>query len=383
MQIQDLRDRNLIIFEGIAGSQAYGIATPTSDTDIRGVFIQPLEDILSFGYQEQVADQTNDIVFYEVGRFLSLLADNNPNILELLNMPEDCILIKTSLFDKILAHKEKFISRTCKNSFGGYAVQQIKKARGMNKKIAKPMEKQRKEVLDFCYVPDGQGSIPVKEYLAERGMKQEHCGLVSLPHMRYVYAVYYDKLSQIETRVDLEICSALRYKGIVQDEAKSNDISLSSILKGENVEFIMYFNKDGYSIYCREYKEYWDWVEKRNPHRYADNLSHGGGYDGKNLAHCHRLLDMAIEIGEGKGINVRRENREELLSIRRGEKEYATLLAEAESKIEKMDSIFDKSELPERADKEFANALLKEIRKEAYGLIGIDTENLYFNKEKT
>lgn len=382
MNIQDLRDRNLIIFEGIAGSQAYGIATPTSDTDIRGVFVQPLEDILSFGYQNQVADETNDVVFYEVGRFLELLADNNPNILELFNMPEDCILIKTALFDRILEHKDKFVSKVCKNSFGGYAVQQIKKARGMNKKIARPMEKERKGVLDFCYVATTDGkSVPVSNFLEEFDMKQEFCGLVSLNHMRYVYALYYDKLAALQEKVEgFQVCSALKYKGIVQDLENSNDISLSNVAKGETPVCIMYFNKDGYSIYCREYREYWDWVEKRNPHRYADNLSHGGGYDGKNLAHCHRLLDMAIEIGEGKGINVRRENREELLSIRRGEKAYDTLLAEAEAKIEKMDTVFETSALPDRPDKEFADKLLREIRKEAYGITGVDTQSLYFNK---
>ena len=36
--IQDLRDRNRILFESISGSHADGTATPDSDTDIRGVF---------------------------------------------------------------------------------------------------------------------------------------------------------------------------------------------------------------------------------------------------------------------------------------------------------------------------------------------------------
>ena len=56
--IDKLRQENLIIFEAIGGSRAYGTSLPTSDTDIRGVYIQPIEDILSFGYIEQVADDT-------------------------------------------------------------------------------------------------------------------------------------------------------------------------------------------------------------------------------------------------------------------------------------------------------------------------------------
>jgi len=46
--IKELRDKNLIIFETIAGSHAYGTATPESDRDIRGVFVQPLEDNVTF-----------------------------------------------------------------------------------------------------------------------------------------------------------------------------------------------------------------------------------------------------------------------------------------------------------------------------------------------
>ena len=59
--IKDLKDRNLIIFEAVMGSYAYGTVLPTSDRDIRGVWIQPLEEILQYGYAEQVADDTNDI----------------------------------------------------------------------------------------------------------------------------------------------------------------------------------------------------------------------------------------------------------------------------------------------------------------------------------
>lgn len=369
MTVEQLRKSGTIIFEGIVGSQSYGIATPESDVDKKGVFIQDLDSILGFGYVEQVNDDNNDQTFYEVRRFLQLIGQNNPNILELLNLPDDCIIHKDPVFDLVLENKEKFITKICRSSFGGYAIDQIRKARGLNKKIVNPMERERKGVLDFCYVATREGSsVPVKEYLEEYRMNQKFCGLVSLDHMRYVYAVYYDKIAELESKgTKLGVCSSNIFKGIVHDEENSNDISLSSIPKEVPMEFIMYFNKDGYSIYCKEYKEYWDWVSKRNESRYNDNSKHGKGYDGKNLAHCHRLLDMAIEIGKGEGINVRRKNREELLSIRRGEYDYNFLVDEAEKKIKIMDAIFQDSELPEAIDKKFLNDLLLKIRKNFYG----------------
>ena len=259
----------------------------------------------------------------------------------------------------ILENKEKFITKHCRNSFGGYAIEQIKKARGLNKKIVKPMDKERKGVLDFCFVSHKQGSLPVKEYLIKMhsGWSQDQVSLVAIPHMRYTYGAYLTLGKSVTGK---------HVKGIVQDEKLSNDISLSEILKDIEPAFVIYFNKDGYSMYCKEYSEYWEWVEKRNPQRFSDNMLHGGGYDGKNLAHCHRLLDTAIEIGEGKGVIVRRENREQLLSIRRGEYDYDTLVAEAEAKIKKMDEIYEKSLLPDNNDKEFINELLYKIRKERY-----------------
>ena len=101
MTIQELRDRNLILFECISGSRAYGTELPTSDSDIRGVFILPQADFYSLNYVEQINDAKNDVVFYELRRFIELLARNNPNILELLCTPFDCILYKHLLFNRL------------------------------------------------------------------------------------------------------------------------------------------------------------------------------------------------------------------------------------------------------------------------------------------
>ena len=71
----------------------------------------------------------------------------------------------------------------------------------------------------------------------------------------------------------------------------------------------MNFNKDSYSIYCREYKEYQEWEEKRNEHRYQSTLSHGKSCDAKNMMHTFRLLNMAEEIALHKQVIVKRDDR--------------------------------------------------------------------------
>lgn len=155
-----LVENGLILFETIVGSQAYGTQTPTSDEDHKFVYILPMENILGTGYVEQL-NVTKDITGWEIKRFLELMSSNNPTVLELLNSPEDCIVHKHPLFDLILEHKEDFITKICKDSFGGYARQQIKKAKGLNKKQNWEKDKVvRKDLLDFCYVLNGEKSIP-------------------------------------------------------------------------------------------------------------------------------------------------------------------------------------------------------------------------------
>ena len=151
------------LFIVIRGSQAYGTQLPTSDIDYSGVYIQQKDDIFGFGYKEQISDDKNDLVLYEIKRFLELLQTANPTVLELLSTPEDCIIYKDPIFDLILQSKDIFLTKKCKNSFTGYGFSQIKKAKGLNKKQNWEKEKiTRKDILDFVFVIENEKTIPWK-----------------------------------------------------------------------------------------------------------------------------------------------------------------------------------------------------------------------------
>lgn len=341
-------NRSFILLECISGSKAYGLALPHSDTDIKGVFYLPKEEFYSLEYTEQVNNESNDIVYYELKRFIDLLSKNNPNILELLATPEDSVLIKHDIVKEI--KPELFLSKLCMQTFAGYAQTQIRKAKGLNKKISRPMDEKRKSILDFCYVVKGQGTISLINWLKNNKYRQEECGLVNIPHMRDVYAIYHN--SQDSNNVFNGICSS--------DFA--NDVQLSSVSKGIEPKGIMSFNKSGYSTYCKEYKEYWDWVNKRNEERYHNTIKHGKNYDAKNMMHVFRLLNMAEEIALYKKINVRRHDRDFLLKIRSGDFLYEDLVRMADEKTEKIVEVFNKSDLPEAPDIKAANGLLINLR---------------------
>ena len=351
MTVEDIRKHQLIVLECISGSKAYGLNTPESDTDIKGVFLLPQPQFYGLEYIQQINNATNDIAFYELKRFLELLALNNPNILELLNTPEQFVLHKHPLLYQI--QPERILSKYCFNTFGKFAYAQIKKARGLKKKILNPVGKERKSVLDFCYINYQKGAIPLLQFLALKNWKQEHCGLVNIPHMKDVFGLYYSPNEN--------------YKGIITGE-KANEVCLSSIPKNAPQEALLYFNRNGYSTYCKEYREYWDWVEKRNEIRYQSTQQHGKNYDAKNMMHVFRLLDMAIEIANEQKVNVQRPNRDFLLAIKAGEYAYDDLLNMANQKQKEMEIAFQQSGLPENPDVDYINQLAFELRHELYQL---------------
>ena len=351
MNIHDIKEKGLLLFECIGGSKAYGLDTPQSDTDLRGVYYLPKEQFYGLNYIRQINSETNDEVYYELGRFVELLIKNNPTLLEMLATPDESVLYRHPLMNRL--HVGIFLSKRCKDTFAGYAISQIHKARGLKKKIMNPVAKERLTAFDFCYVIQGYSSVTACQWLAARGIEQRRCGLAAIPHTKDLYALFYDSNATIG------------YKGIVSGDS-ALDVSLSSIPKGEKGLATLYFNRDGYSAYCREYREYWEWVDKRSKERYSDTIQHGHNYDTKNMMHTIRLLQMAEEVLLTGTLSVKRQNREELLSIRAGNVAYDDLLEQANGLMERIETAYASSPLPECPDIEAITKVLVEMRMTLY-----------------
>lgn len=407
MTIKDIEEKSMIAYKYIAGSHSQNLDGPESDIDYHGVYFAPIEAILGLGadYQEEVSDEKHDETYHEFGKWMTLLGKGNPNALESLFIPENLVVGEIHpVINEVLEHRDKFISKEVVKALSGYAINQIKKARGLNKKIVKQVN-ERKDVLDFCYTFKGQGSQPIKEFLAEHHLDQKYCGLVNIPNMKDTYGVYYDFAAyfkfenkgqeereeilhsfltnpgdmdprfamyeilgeSIQNRIDNK--EFFGYSGIVypDDIEKSNEVRLSSIPKGELPICRMSYNKDAYSCHCRDYKDTQEWKEKRNPKRYSK--AEEAGYNQKNMCHCVRLLTMAKEISEGKGFNLwRTEDRDFLMGIKNGDYTYEYLIEYSEKLLADVNENLPKSNLPDEVDKDFVNDLLVKCRMEYYDL---------------
>ena len=347
-----------VILRCVAGSRAYGTATPKSDFDIRGVFILPRRCYLSIEEPiKQVADERNDVVFYTLARFLELAATANPNIIELLFMPQDCVLQRTSLGDRLIACRDLFLSKQAYETHIGYAQSQIKRARGRNKWVNNPQPEEPPKREDFCRVIPRRGNVP-----------QE-------------FAPPYRPIPLTETRIRLEEChcAALEYcggafrlyhygpaaKGVFRD---GNLVCESIPREDEDKRCIglLLFDRSGYEKSLRDHHQYWEWRRNRNEARWLSQERGEVDYDAKNMMHTFRLLFSGEQLlREGRPLV--RFSGEKLAFLREclaGRYRYEELIQMVEEKMVELKSLRDRSALPEEADRARIDALLGELTEE-------------------
>jgi nitrogen fixation-related uncharacterized protein len=78
-------------------------------------------------------------------------------------------------------------------------------------------------------------------------------------------------------------------------------------------------------------------------------------------------LQVAEEILSTGALNVKRTNRDELLSIKAGNFQYDDLLAMAHSLMDRIETAYENSSLPSLPDKENIEGILVQMREELYG----------------
>ena len=385
-----IRNDGRLLYEYIRGSHLYGLSNEFSDVDTSGVYVCTRDELFGcYGYKPQVSDARHDNTWFEIGELVRLLLKSNPTVLESLFVPEDKILGRVHpLMQILIDNREQFISKQCFNPFFGYAKSQIEKARGLNKKIVNPIT-ERLTPYDFIYTFKGQGSTKFNDWLANRGLYQEFCGLVNVPNMHDVYGVYYDFGAHIavhqdwavnlpfltyaceyykdndivETKNRLNEISPIGYRGVINVDADGKELRLSSIDEKDTqpICFISY-NQSGYTSYCRQYAEYQTWVKERNPKRYESNLDKN--YDSKNMMHCFRLMHMASEIAEGKGMILQRTwDRQFLMDVRNHKFEYEEIIDRLEKEKTRMNQLMEQSTIREKIDIDFVNQLMIDIRR--------------------
>ena len=345
-----------ILFECISGSRAYGTNTSASDEDVRGIFAVSAHAYLDLTRPpDQVGDDKGNIVYYSLRRVVELLSQANPNILELLFMPTDCVLKASPEMEMLTENRSLFISKLCADTHAGYAMSQVKKAKGQNKWINNPKPETPPSKEDYCHVipfrSDESASPHPSRPVALKtiGWRLEEYHAARLEHARDIYRLYhYGPNAGGVFRGDVIACESIPEK----DEAA-------------NFRGLLLYNEQGWKQALVDHQNYWSWRRERNEARWIQQERGELDFDAKNMMHTVRLLLSGKSLMES-GQPIVRFSGEQLallMSIREGKRSFDEIMQLAQSILVECETLKQSSNLPDTCDAGRASELLRKITK--------------------
>lgn len=327
----DLPRHTLLLTTG--GSRAYGIHTPASDVDVKGVAVPPARYLHGFLHRFEQADKAEHLapfapalsaeeraavatsklegVVYDLRKFMGLAAEANPNILDVLFCRDEEVRVATPLGERLRGARSIFLSQKCRYTFAGYAHAQLKRIRTHREWLLHPP---KAEPTRAAYdLPEGGGVLPrdqlgALDTLMERGVSAEELGL---------------------------------------------SVGALELLQREKF----------YRSARTHWEQYQHWKSTRNPAR--AELEERYGYDTKHGAHLVRLLRMGKEILTTGEVHVWRGDIDaaELLEIRSGGWDYDRLIEWADGVEAELEGLYTAgtSPLPREPDRAALDRLCVEL----------------------
>ena len=345
-----------------AGSHAYGTSTPTSDLDVRGVFIPPPEYVLGMSrveqYQEAGSDTRPDLVVYELRKYISLAADANPNILEVVFADDSDILKITEVGRQLRANRHLFLSKKARHTFSGYAMSQLKR-----------IESHRRWLLNPPTAPPQRSDFGLPERHAIPGDQIKAAEAI----IRKQVEAWENALPTFGVDVnDPAACIQMRellVQTLTEMRLSTDDERFQAAGRrvGLDANFLDMLDREHkYTQKRREWDSYLQWCSGRNEARSI--LERKYGYDTKHGMHLVRLMRMCEEILRDGIVLVRRPDAEELLAIRNGAWTYEQLMTWARDMDARMAAVAATSRLPNSPDRAAINALCVELMRAQEGI---------------
>jgi len=123
--VNDFNGRDICL-AGFGGSFSYGTNIETSDIDIRGVYMNPAEEVIGIiPDSEQVVSKETDTTFYSMKKMMKLLCSCNPNTIEMLGLRDSEYILIDPVGQLLLDNKNLFITKRAAKTFSGYASSQL------------------------------------------------------------------------------------------------------------------------------------------------------------------------------------------------------------------------------------------------------------------
>ena len=183
--------KNSVCYEVVMGSVAYGVSNDSSDMDIYGFCIPPKEILFPFSngnifgfdtdfpkfeqyLKHHIDDKSDgnqyDMTVYNIVKYFRLVTDNNPNMVDSLFVPTNCVLYSNAIGSLVRENRHIFLHKGCWHKFKGYAYNQLKKASSTERvgKRAETVEKYGYDIKFAYHVV--RLILEVEQILAEQDL---------------------------------------------------------------------------------------------------------------------------------------------------------------------------------------------------------------------
>lgn len=325
-----------------AGSKSYNTHISTSDDDIKGVTLAPKK--YHYGFMnnfDQYEHKDPDIVIMGLQKYVSLMANNNPNIVETLFVSPEDVLFVHPAFQRLIDNRDKILTKQCYHSFSGYARGQLRRCRlhkGFNdQNPVKPNPEDYGIVINNKYKSLYQTVNAEIQKEIDKSMFNGFTNQIAMTHKFYEVATTW-KLSK--------------------DKIWENHLERFTGGTEEVYQKLIAYKK--YFTDLEDYNKFVGWQKNRNVVRAKNEKELG--YDSKFAYHVIRLTKMCQEIlSEGKVLVKRIDDRDLFIDIRNGKYSYEEFLAMAQKLLDENETAYKNSKLPDEVDREFFDDLVISI----------------------
>ena len=307
----------------LGGSKAYGLDTPESDTDIRGFATRTAEDILIGRDFGTVVENNTDTTIYSFDKFVHLLVDANPNIIEFIGLKDDAYIRVGRAGRLLLDNADAFITKRVGATFGGYALAQLNR-------------------IENAMTRGGEENDTRCKHMA----RSLNHAVMSFPKK---FEKTFDKVS-FNASADFDPVDATEISLLMDGNGDKVPIKEFAAMSAELSQIV------------REY----DKLTNRNKKRDAKHLA-------KHMSHLIRLYHMGTEILNGEGVITNREvagDAELLRNIKTGKymNDDGTVDKSFFEIVEEESASFDEAKkatrLPDKADMERIEKIITNVNKE-------------------
>lgn len=327
-----------LIFKTRVGSHLFGTSTPSSDVDIKGVFIPSAREILKPKTQDHFSlstgsDKTKntsadvDEEYYALHKFLGMIGKGDMVATEMLFAPNE---LDNDLWNYIFQNRFRLLSRECKG-FVGYVQRQANTYSVKGDRL-----NEVKEAINFLLSTHKNMLYEWEDSPCDSTIPSK---LSDAKNFRFLATAFC--MGKKHTYCELVMINGKEVFHFVCCDRKVPD----------TVTF-----KNALEIYQRVLDEYGN---------RAHMAAQSQGHDWKAISHAIRVGEEAVELLTTGHITFPRPNADYLLDIKLGNVQYSKIALEMDYLLNKVETSSEDSFLQKQTDHAFIEDLCIDIYRNA------------------